>query len=59
MRVRALERSDMLEWATKADAGENRSHFSMWAMLAAPLLAGTDLAKMKPDGSSNPDQQGT
>ncbi|MGH9599180.1 MAG: glycoside hydrolase family 27 protein, partial [Terracidiphilus sp.] len=28
---------------------ENRSHFSMWAMLAAPLLAGNDLATMQPD----------
>ncbi|MGH9605020.1 MAG: glycoside hydrolase family 27 protein [Terracidiphilus sp.] len=28
---------------------EDRSHFSMWAMLAAPLLAGNDLATMQPD----------
>ena len=28
---------------------EDRSHFSMWAMLAAPLLAGNDLPDMKPD----------
>ena len=28
---------------------ENRSHFSMWAMLAAPLLAGNDLTHMDPD----------
>jgi len=28
---------------------EDRSHFSMWAMLAAPLLAGNDLADMKPE----------
>ena len=28
---------------------ENRSHFSMWAMLAAPLLAGNDLPHMKPE----------
>ena len=28
---------------------EDRSHFSMWAMLAAPLLAGNDLTHMKPD----------
>lgn len=27
---------------------ENRSHFSWWAMLAAPLLAGNDLAHMTP-----------
>jgi alpha-galactosidase len=28
---------------------EDRSHFSMWAMLAAPLLAGNDLTKMSPE----------
>jgi alpha-galactosidase len=27
---------------------EDRSHFSMWAMLAAPLLAGNDLTHMDP-----------
>ncbi|MET4003963.1 alpha-galactosidase [Arthrobacter sp. UYCu511] len=27
-------------------ADENRSHFGMWAMLAAPLFAGTDLTKL-------------
>ena len=28
---------------------ENRLHFSLWAMLAAPLLAGNDLSNMKPE----------
>jgi alpha-galactosidase len=28
---------------------ENRAHFSMWALLAAPLLAGNDLPHMKPE----------
>lgn len=28
---------------------ENRTHFSMWAMLAAPLLAGNDLTHMTPE----------
>ncbi len=28
---------------------EYRSHFSLWAMLAAPLMAGNDLATMKPE----------
>ena len=28
---------------------ENRAHFSMWAILAAPLLAGNDLPHMKPE----------
>jgi alpha-galactosidase len=39
---------DMLEVGNgKLTLGENRSHFSMWAMLAAPLLAGNDLPNMK------------
>jgi alpha-galactosidase len=28
---------------------ENRSHFSLWAMLAAPLIAGNDLRDMRPE----------
>ena len=28
---------------------ENRTHFTLWAMLAAPLLAGNDLTSMKPE----------
>jgi alpha-galactosidase len=28
---------------------EGRSHFSWWAMLAAPLIAGNDLSRMSPD----------
>jgi alpha-galactosidase len=28
---------------------EYRSHFSLWAMLAAPLIAGNDLRSMKPE----------
>jgi len=28
---------------------EYRSHFSLWAMLAAPLIAGNDLRDMKPE----------
>ena len=31
---------------------ENRTHFSMWAMLAAPLLAGNDLPNMTPEVSA-------
>jgi alpha-galactosidase len=35
---------DMLEVGNgKLSLAENRTHFSMWAMLAAPLLAGNDL----------------
>jgi alpha-galactosidase len=41
---------DMLEVGNgKLSLDENRAHFSMWAMLAAPLLAGNDLPKMKPE----------
>lgn len=41
---------DMLEVGNgKLTAEENRAHFSWWAMLAAPLLAGNDLAHMPSD----------
>ena len=41
---------DMLEVGNgKLKLTENRAHFSMWAMLAAPLLAGNDLPNMKPE----------
>jgi alpha-galactosidase len=38
---------DMLEVGNgKLTPGEDRAHFSMWAMLAAPLIAGNDLRGM-------------
>ncbi|MGP8271456.1 MAG: glycoside hydrolase family 27 protein [Terracidiphilus sp.] len=41
---------DMLEVGNgKLTLAENRLHFSMWAMLAAPLLAGNDLPNMRPE----------
>ena len=41
---------DMLEVGNgKLSQAENRAHFSMWAMLASPLLAGNDLPNMKPE----------
>jgi alpha-galactosidase len=41
---------DMLEVGNgRLSLNENRSHFSMWALLAAPLLAGNDLPNMKED----------
>ncbi len=41
---------DMLEVGNgKLSLDENRAHFSMWAMLASPLLAGNDLTNMKPE----------
>jgi alpha-galactosidase len=41
---------DMLEVGNgKLTLAEDRSHFSLWAILAAPLLAGNDLTKMTPE----------
>jgi alpha-galactosidase len=41
---------DMLEVGNgELTLAENRSHFSMWAMFASPLLAGNDLPNMKPE----------
>ena len=41
---------DMLEVGNgKLTLAENRAHFSLWAMLASPLLAGNDLPHMKPE----------
>jgi len=38
---------DMLEVGNGSlSADENRSHFGMWAILAAPLIAGNDITKM-------------
>lgn len=39
---------DMLEVGNGLTDAENRAHFSMWCMLAAPLIAGNDLRKMTP-----------
>ena len=37
---------DMLEVGLLPTANENRAHFSMWAMLAAPLIFGADVPSM-------------
>ncbi|MDE3125849.1 MAG: glycoside hydrolase family 27 protein [Bacteroidota bacterium] len=37
---------DMLEVGNGLTESENRAHFSMWCMLAAPLIAGNDLRNM-------------
>ena len=37
---------DMLEVGNGLSGPENRTHFSIWCMLAAPLMAGNDLRKM-------------
>ena len=36
----------MLEVGRGMSADEDRSHFGMWAMLAAPLIAGNDIRSM-------------
>ena len=41
---------DMLEVGNSGlTPAESRAHFSMWAMLAAPLMAGNDLRSMTPE----------
>jgi alpha-galactosidase len=37
---------DMLEVGNGMSVSEDRAHFSMWCMLAAPLITGNDLRKM-------------
>ena len=37
---------DMMEIGNGMSVNEDRAHFAMWSMLAAPLLAGNDLSKM-------------
>lgn len=41
--------ADMLEVGNLSTLAENRSHFAMWAMLAAPLIIGTDVPAMTPE----------
>jgi alpha-galactosidase len=40
---------DMMEVGNLETLGENRAHFAMWAMLAAPLIIGTDVRSLDPD----------
>ena len=40
---------DMLEVGNGMAVNEDRAHFSMWCMLAAPLIAGNDLRSLSPD----------
>ncbi len=39
---------DMLEVGNGLSYNEDKAHFSLWCMLAAPLAAGNDLRKMSP-----------
>jgi alpha-galactosidase len=43
---------DMLEVGNGLTPAQNRSHFSLWAMLASPLIAGNDLRSMTEDTKS-------
>lgn len=43
---------DMLEVGNGMSVPEDRTHFSMWCMLAAPLMAGNDLRKMSKETQS-------
>ncbi len=40
---------DMLEVGNGMSLNEDRSHFSLWCLMAAPLIAGNDLAHMSGD----------
>ena len=39
---------DMLEVGNGLTESQNRAHFTMWSMIAAPLIAGNDIRKMNP-----------
>jgi len=43
---------DMLEVGNGMSLSEDRAHFSLWCMLAAPLMAGNDLRKMSAQSQS-------
>lgn len=40
---------DMMEVGNGMSVNEDRAHFSMWCMLAAPLIAGNDIRDMTPE----------
>jgi alpha-galactosidase len=43
---------DMLEVGNGMSVNEDRTHFSLWCILAAPLMAGNDLRKMSKETNS-------
>ena len=43
---------DMMEIGNGMSVNEDRAHFTMWCMLAAPLMAGNDLQKMSNETKS-------
>jgi len=40
---------DMLEVGNGMATNEDRAHFTMWCMIAAPLIAGNDIRSMSPE----------
>jgi alpha-galactosidase len=40
---------DMMEVGNGMTVSEDRAHFTMWCMLAAPLIAGNDIRNMTPE----------
>ncbi|WP_424494243.1 glycoside hydrolase family 27 protein [Salinimicrobium sp. GXAS 041] len=40
---------DMMEVGNGMSQSEDRAHFTMWSMLAAPLIAGNDIRNMTPE----------
>ena len=51
---------DMLEVGNGGmTPAEYRAHFSLWAMMAAPLIAGNDIAHMDASDAIDPAQQGS
>lgn len=43
---------DMLEVGNGMSTNEDRAHFTMWCMLAAPLISGNDLRNMTPESKA-------
>jgi alpha-galactosidase len=43
---------DMLEVGNGMSAAEDRTHFSLWCMMASPLIAGNDIRKMSAETKS-------
>ncbi|HVO73008.1 MAG TPA: glycoside hydrolase family 27 protein [Ignavibacteriaceae bacterium] len=43
---------DMMEVGNGMSFSEDRAHFSMWCMLAAPLIAGNDIRSLSPETKS-------
>ena len=40
---------DMLEVGNGMSVSEDRAHFTLWCMMAAPLILGNDITNMTPE----------